>query len=691
MVRFGDFEVDLHSGELRKSGILLKLQEQPFKILQILLEHHGDLVTREELRSRIWPDRSFGDFDHAVNIAIGKLRAALGDAADTPSFVQTVPRRGYRFVAKVEDAPAEASGDAPVLAYPAAAPPIAAPPKGASSTLRLALMAALVLAVAGTLLGFGIFWGRRGSALPSPEFQRLTEKRGTVYSARFVPGGNGVMYAASWGTAPTEIFSADLKVPGARNLGLSPADLLAVSSSGELAVLKSLEPRFLLTVRGTLGRVPLAGGSPRPIAEAVEWADWAPDGTTLAVVRSVAGKQRLELPLGHVLYETAGWISHPRVSPKGGEVAFLDHPAYPDDRGTVCVVDLAGHERVLSPGWESEEGLAWSPDGKEIWFSAARAGLDRQIYAVDRAGHQRLIYRAPGGVTLHDIAADGSVLLTRDEQRVGMMALAPGAARERELSWRDWSLAMDLTPDGNTVLFDEQGLEGGSTYTVAMRDMQGASPPIPLGEGMAGGFSPDGKWATTIVSNNRLLLLPTGAGTARQLAPSGIQGYSHGAFWLPGGGGIIFTGHRAGHGAQCFIQNMNDGNARPVVPEGVIHCQVSPDGKWIAGTALRGDDAWLYPADGGAPRRIAGLLPGESVAWTTDPNFLYVYEGKQAPVRVDRLNVSSGERQFVRELSPPDLTGLHNISHVHFSADGNAYVYSYTRLLSELYLVKGLK
>jgi hypothetical protein len=208
---------------------------------------------------------------------------------------------------------------------------------------------------------------------------------------------------------------------------------------------------------------------------------------------------------------------------------------------------------------------------------------------------------------------------------------------------------------------------------------------------MAGGFSPDGKWASTIVSNNRLLLLPTGAGTAKQLAPSGIQGYSHGAFWLPDGRGIIFTGHRPGHGAQCFIQNMNDGNPRPVVPEGVIHCQVSPDGKWIAGSGLRGDDEWLYPADGGTPRRIPGLLPGESVAWTSDPNVLYVYQGKQVPVRVERLNVLSGERQFVRELSPPDLTGLRNVAHIHFSADGKAYVYSYTRLLSELYLVKGLE
>src|ERR1700752_3451375 len=98
-VRFGAFEADLHSGEVRKSGNRVKMQDQPFKVLQILLERPGDLVSREELQTRIWPEETYGDFDHAVNVAVGKLRTALGDNADNPSFIETVPRRGYRFVA----------------------------------------------------------------------------------------------------------------------------------------------------------------------------------------------------------------------------------------------------------------------------------------------------------------------------------------------------------------------------------------------------------------------------------------------------------------------------------------------------------------------------------------------------------------------------------------------------------------
>jgi eukaryotic-like serine/threonine-protein kinase len=678
-IRFGAFEADLPSGEIRKSGSRIKLQDQPFKVLQILLEHPGDLVTREELQSRIWPEDSFGDFDHAVNVAVGKLRAALGDSAENPSFIETVPRRGYRFVATLDEAPVDTHPELPPINSDR--------PSRVLSGFNRTLLALLAIAI---LVGSGVFLGHRAAKSQPPDFQRLTFSRGTVNSARFAPDGHSVIYAASWDGAPTEIFSTDPKIPGARSLGFTATQLLAVSSSGELAVLQSVDNRFAFAGRGTLGQVPLTGGSPRQLAENVDWADWSPDGATLAAVRNVNGKQRLEFPLGHVLYETAGWIGHPRISPKGDQVAFLDHPLYPDDKGVVSVVDLEGHKRVLSASWVSVEGLAWSADGTEIWFSAAQAGSERQIYAVDLSGHQRLIFRSPGGVTLQDIASDGRVLVTRDEQRVGMMALAPGATTEKEVSWRDWSVPTDISGDGNTVLFDEEGVESGPTYTVAVRDMRG-SPPIPLGQGMAGHLSPDGKWASTIVSDAHLLLLPTGAGTAKQMDPGDIQQYWHGASWMPNGKQIVFSGNRPGHAVQCFAQDIDGGKPRPVTPEGVTFCLISPDGKLIAGNGLAGGGGWLYPVEGGQARPIPGLQTGEGFAWTSDPRWLYVYQWNQAPAKVYRLNVLTGHRQFFREMAPPDVAGLHGISNIHFSSDGRAYVYSYTRQLSELYLVKGLK
>jgi eukaryotic-like serine/threonine-protein kinase len=680
-VRFGAFEADLHLGEVRKSGSRIKLQEQPFKVLQILLERPGALVTRDELQSRIWPSENFGDFDHAVNVAIGKLRTALGDTADNPCFIETVPRRGYRFVAKLDEPPVEVA--------PPQAPVVSAPPSGPPAGKKRWLPALLAFVVAAILVGLGVWLGHRTARPQAQDFQRLTVRHGTVYNARFAPDGHNVIYAASWDGAPIEIFSTDLNLNTSRNMELPATHLLAVSSSGEMAVLESVDPLFMMTIQGTLGKVPLTGGSPRQIAEHVEWADWAPDGKTLAVVHAIGEKRRLEFPLGHVLYETAGWISHPRISPKGDAIAFLDHPSQDDDQGVVSLVDLAGHKRVLSTGWESEEGLAWSPDGSEVWFSATRAGLERRIYAVDRTGRQRLAYQALGGVTLQDIAPDGRVLLTRDENRAGMIGAGPGATKEQDLSWEDWSLPVGLSNDGKTLLFDEQGEQGGPNYTVAMRSTSGSSP-IPLGEGMAGDLSPDGKWASTDVGYSQILLLPTGAGTVRRIDKGGIERYGHMIHWMPDSKQIIFTGNMPGHGVRCFIQSIDGGAPKPLTPEGVGNCAVSPDGQLVIGKDIA-SIARFYPMDGGAPRDIPGLLPHETFQWSSDPHILYAYQLKQEPVKVYRLNVITGERQFFREFHPNDVTGLCDMSHIIFSADGRAYVYSYIRMLSELYVVKGLK
>jgi Tol biopolymer transport system component len=458
-----------------------------------------------------------------------------------------------------------------------------------------------------------------------------------------------------------------------------------------MALLQPAEPVFMTGMTGTLAQAPLTGGAPRQVAEKVEWADWSPDGKSLAVVRDVAGKRRLEFPLGRLLYETSGWISHPRVSPDGRKVAFLDHPTYDDDAGVVAVVDLAGQRNVLSSGWESEEGLAWSANGKEVWFSAARTGLQRQIYAVDLAGRLRLAFRALGGVTVQDIASDGRVLVTRDEQRAGIAGEARGATREQDLSWRDWSLPQDISRDGKTLLFDEQGEQSGPNYIVAMRDLNGSAP-VALGEGMAGDFSPDGKWAAATISYDQLILLPTGPGTAKRIERGNIQHYGAMIHWLPDGRQLLFSANVAGHADRCFIQDINGGEPRPVTPEGVSFCRISPDGKWIAATTNEKEgEMQLYGIDGGTPRAIPGLQPGESFTWTSDPHVLYVFKARLSPIKVFRLNIDTGQRQLFKEIELADISGICGPTHLIFSPDGRAYVYGYVQLLSDLYLVSGLK
>ena len=186
------------------------------------------------------------------------------------------------------------------------------------------------------------------------------------------------------------------------------------------------------------------GGAPREILNDVEWADWSPDGANVAVVHEVEARKRLEFPLGKVLYDADGWIGNPSVAPDGKSVAFVDHPQQGDDGGAVAVVDLAGKKKMLSDGWDSVQGLAWSPDGSEIWFTATRTGGDRSLYATDQSGKVRLLARVPGELTILDVGKEGNVLLTRGNDRAGMIGLAPGEAKEKDLSWLDWSVPGSL-------------------------------------------------------------------------------------------------------------------------------------------------------------------------------------------------------------------------------------------------------
>jgi hypothetical protein len=185
-------------------------------------------------------------------------------------------------------------------------------------------------------LGLGLLVGNRAWQAPGasePRYRQLTFRRGAIRAARFAPDGQTIVYSAAWQGNPVEVFTARLDAPESRSLGLSQTQLLAVSSAGEMGLLLRSRPAGTWVSMGTLARAPLAGGAPREVLEDIQWADWSPDGNNLAVVRDVGGRNRLEYPIGRVIYDTGGWISHPRVSPKGDWIAFLDHPMQGDDGG----------------------------------------------------------------------------------------------------------------------------------------------------------------------------------------------------------------------------------------------------------------------------------------------------------------------------------------------------------------------
>ena len=243
-----------------------------------------------------------------------------------------------------------------------------------------------------------------------------------------------------------------------------------------------------------LARAPLAGGSPKELQADVRWADWDGHGG-LAVVHDVDGQSRLEYPIGKVLYQTGGWISNIRFSPQGDQIAFMNHRTPWDNLGVVCVVDLEGHVQTLTREWASEQGIAWRPDGKEIWFTAVEKGTNLNLMAVTLSGKVRTVLDLPVGISLQDIAPDGRVLLALTSKRLAMaFSTTLDNRQDVELSWHDWNVAKDISRDGQSVLFEDSSEATGTGYAIALRKLDGTMP-VRLGDGSAGGLSPDGKWA----------------------------------------------------------------------------------------------------------------------------------------------------------------------------------------------------
>ncbi len=568
----------------------------------------------------------------------------------------------------------------------------AAPPVHPRRSLGPILAAAAVLAA---VVGIGAFVaGKKAGRTPPPSFRQLTFQRGTIHSARFAPDEQTVLYSASWEGRPAEIFASRLDSPESRPFGLKHADVFAISRSGEMAV--SLGRHFAgpFMSAGMLARIGITGGgTPREIQDDVQWADWTPDGSGIAIIRDVAGKSRLEMPIGKVLVETPGWLSDLRISPKGGLAAFMDHPARGDDGGSVAVVDAAGKKRTLTKEFATEGGLAFSPDGSEVWFTAAEVGGNRALWAVSLSGASRLLTRVTGNLTLQDTARDGKLLIAHDTLRSGILAMAPGADKERDLSWLDWSTVYAISADGKSLAFGESGEGGGALYSSYFRSMDG-SPPVRLGDGTGNALSPDGKWVAAIVgliTGGKVVLQPTGAGEPKPLP---TEGYSvSGASFLPDGKRLLLTASEKGHGTRLYEFAIDGGKMRAISPEGyrTQTGTMSPDGKFVVAF---GPDrkAYLYPIEGGEPTAVAGLGDLEvPVGWTADSRYVYVYKRGEYPARVSRLDPATGKRELWRELTPPDPAGISTISPPRIAPDGKAYVYSYNRILSDLFLVEGVK
>jgi hypothetical protein len=563
---------------------------------------------------------------------------------------------------------------------------ISAPKRRTSSLLPWTLVAVLAVAIA--LLALGQLLKLPP---PRPVYTHLTSEAGTVYAARFAPEGKSIVYSAAWNGKPVQLFSTVGDSLLAQQLALNNADLLAISPTNELAVvLHGTHDGQLESVGGMLARTPLAGGSPKELLADVPWADFDLHGN-LAIVHDVDGHRRLEFPIGKVLYQTTGWISDVRFSPRGDKIAFLNHPELWDQRGTVCVVDLEGQVETLSQKWASEQGLAWH--GDEIWFSAAEKGSNLNLKAVTLTRISRSILDLPTDVALQDIDRDGRVLIALNSSRLAMAFSTVGVYQDEDISWHDWTVAKGISGDGQFVLFEDSSEAAGPGYAVALRRLDGTLP-VQLGEGTAGGLSPDGKWAISISNSHpqQVTLLPTGPGQPHPVEISGLEDIQSGfARFLADGKKFITNANEPGRAKRCYAMDVSGDKPKALTPEGVLCGPSSPDGKFVLGLQPDSTVA-VYPLAGGTPRPLTHIGANFLAAqWSNDGSAFYGYHKGELPSRIYKLDIATGKETPVRELRPGVPAGVVMVAPVVVSRDGKRVAYSYSQTLSVLYLISGLR
>jgi serine/threonine protein kinase len=547
---------------------------------------------------------------------------------------------------------------------------------------RLAAVLALAVA-AGVLAAVGV---QRSVARSSPgwgSFRQLTYRHGTLDNARFAPGGNAVIYTAAWERGAPEVFSVGVNESGGRPLDIKNAVLLAVSRTGELAILLNPKPVTSFILPGTLARELSTGAAPRPEIENVVGADYLPDGS-LAIVRYDPGPRQcqLEYPIGTVLLRAA-YLSDLRVSRDGRLFAAIEHEAPGDDRGAVVVVGRDGQKKVTGQVRDSHRGLAWSAAGDEVWTTAPL--LNGSIQSLDLAGHVREVLALPGKLFLRDIAPNGAMLVEQSSGRRGLVVASDGGQSERDLSWLDYSYLRGITDDGKVVFFDEEGLARG--YTAFVRSTDGSSA-LEVGSGYAVALSADKAWMLTDTFTDNgieLWLRPVGPGQARRLIPVGLRHLPLAAFFKDGKR-IVFNASEGSAAPRIYVMSLDGTPPKPISPPGTRGAPISPDQKWIS--ALSPAGPVLVPVDGGESVPVRGIDPGEALrGWTADGQVYVANTSSVGVLRIDIVNPWTGKRTPWRQLRNSPLDGVRT-TNPFITPDGSTYAYPYDLRLANLFLVQ---
>ncbi len=591
-IRFGAFEVDVAARELRKSGVRIRVQEQPFRVLAMLLARPGEVVTREELQQELWPGEEYGEFDLGLNTAVKKLRHALGDSAAHPRFIETIPRVGYRFAGSIEGGYARS----------------ARVRRG-----RGRMVAALLVCAAAVGAAFVVTEPR--SIDPELLVETvLTSQLGSEIRPSFSPDGSQVAFSG-------RPEGQDYRRIYVQVLGSSRALPVTEAESNDLGPAWSPDGRSIAFIRrktrestGAIMIVSALGGAPRRLLEVDcrdQWAvkvAWSPDGSHVAFGGRPGPGQPFQIGIASIETSELTWLTSPAAdvfgdampafAPDGSKLAFVRQQGYTSG-WNVYVLALSrdlqptGAPRRITDLDRIATAPEWTPDGREVVFIGEQGAGYEGIWSVAEAGaaEPRLLWRRPG-------------VLLRD---FGYASLAVGsdAAGRTQIAF-----AFEDRQDVDVYRTDLSGPRRGEPVPViatSTRDTQAR-------------YSPDGRkiaffsgdpmrdlWVADADGRNRKKLTDL---ESRVVGP---------VYWSPDGSRIAFHSRHAGaadlytvdvEGAR--LRRLTDNAADDVIPT------YSRDGDWIYFLSNRGGDyaLWKMPSDGGPATLLRDVrAPGGEESW----------------------------------------------------------------------------
>ena len=604
---FGTFELNTRTGELRRSGIRVRLQEQPFRVLAMLLARPAELVTRDELKQALWSDAEFGDFDQGLNVAVKKIRVALGDSADNPRFIETLAKRGYRFIAPVT------VNEGPRVSDTTADVPTPVPSKGLRWKVAAAMAALVVIAVAAGFVvqrpreySLGIF-----GVAPRFRLTPLTSSLGYEADPQFSPDGKEIAYVWAPGKAkePPSIY---VKVLGAGN------------------------PVRLLKPEENVGHV---------------LPTWSPDGRYIACVR-VLQQPDVE------------------ASSQNNSVAqqIMDRDKTRPDHGVYLLPSVGGEERKLF-NIRFINDLKWSPDGKWLLVSTRQERNDPSSlwrYSLDGAQRQQLTFPPPNyaGDSVPAYSPDGKLIaFSRNFSSGGsdIFIVPSGGGEPRRVTFDAQHVhGISFTADGEAIIFSS-AREGGQRRALWRVSLKGGTPTrLPFGSDNVDSpvMSQTGDhlayvqvnqstriWAYDLTEPGQTPKDPIAVISSRQLQV--------GPQYSPDGKRLAFASTRTGSW-EIWVAASDGGNPVQLTNFGDRQTGTprwSPDGKYIVFDARpeKRSDIYVIDSMGGTPRKLTSG-PHDNVvpSFSRDGKWIYfssnaggnwdlwkmAVDGKSAPVQM---------------------------------------------------------